>query len=116
MPNKAESACIQTSSHLFDILLEQTKCQSLMKFDFLGVPLLFKGSMVVENLMDHCENMTGSLGVVSSRIACLAACCFVHHLPIHCDLKLRWFYNLLESARIEKCKYFCEDSCFNSKF
>jgi hypothetical protein len=61
-----------------------------MKFDFLGMPLLFKGSMVVQNLMDHSQNVAGSLGVVCSRIACLTACRFVYQLPIYCDLK--WTY------------------------
>jgi hypothetical protein len=58
-----------------------------MKLDFLGMPFLFKGSVMIQNLMDHCQNVTGTLRVVCGRISRLTAGCFIYHLPIYCDLK-----------------------------
>ncbi len=50
-------------SYLLDILLEEAERQALMKFDLLLVPLGLQLSVVREDLMDHRQDMTGTLKV-----------------------------------------------------
>lgn len=53
---------------LFDILLEQFECETLMKLHFLGRPFLLETSMSSQYLMNHIQYMLGSGRVVGGWV------------------------------------------------
>lgn len=64
MKNENRNFC----TYLFHVFLKQPQSQSLVQFDFLGVPLFLERPVVIQNLMDDRQNVTGTFTVISSRI------------------------------------------------
>lgn len=55
--------------YLFDVLLEQPQGEPLVQLDLLGVPFLFEGPVVVQDLVNYGQDVTGTLAVVGRRVA-----------------------------------------------
>jgi hypothetical protein len=53
---------------LFDIFLEEPESQSLMQLDLLLVPLGLQGPVVSQDVVDHRQDVAGTLGVVAGVI------------------------------------------------
>lgn len=61
--------CEWTPIYLLDVALEESKRQSLVQLNFVGVPALLECSVVVQNLVYHSKNVAGALRVVGGGVA-----------------------------------------------
>lgn len=52
--------------------MEQPQGQPLVQFDLLDVPLLLQRAVVVQNPVDHVQDVARPLGVVCCRVRALA--------------------------------------------